>query len=190
MSKSKGFTESDLETKGFVKNEQGFYAKPSYDIKAETDTKYIQKVKQIVKHEKIEVPNSTYRGKKKLKLLPPKTNIITSEIDGLVSINVKPLSVNKVWQGKRFKTEEYNKYENILISNLPDIVVPKGNLEIFFQFGFSNPLSDWDNPVKPIQDVLQKRYNFNDKMIKRATVEIEDVAKGREYIVFKISSLK
>jgi hypothetical protein len=58
------------------------------------------------------------------------------------------------------------------------------------RFGFSNRLSDWDNPVKPVQDILSKKYGFNDKLIRRAVVETEIVRKGAEYVEFEIQTLK
>jgi len=39
---------------------------------------------------------------------------------------------------------------------------------------------------KPLQDILQKKYKFNDKLIKRAVVDVVDVEKGQEYFTFKI----
>ena len=57
---------------------------------------------------------------------------------------------------------------------------------LILKFGFSSKLADWDNPVKPFQDILQKRYNFDDRDIFKATVEKEIVKKGNEFIEFKI----
>lgn len=99
-------------------------------------------------------------------------------------IDIKPLTVNQVWRGRRFKTPAYTDYENNLFLLLPKIEVPKGKLELTLIFGFSNKASDIDNPVKPILDVLQKAYGFNDKMIYRLHVEKKDVEKGKEYIIF------
>jgi len=31
-------------------------------------------------------------------------------------INIKPLSVNDAWKGKRYKTEKYKNYENVLFN--------------------------------------------------------------------------
>jgi hypothetical protein len=50
----------------------------------------------------------------------------------------------------------------------------------------SNVLSDWDNPVKPFQDILQKRYGFNDKNIFKAVVTKVKVPRGYEFIDFEI----
>ena len=106
-------------------------------------------------------------------------------------IKIKPLSVNQCWQGKRFKTKTYKLYESELLLLLPNnYKVPLGNLEIVLEFGFSSKLADWDNPIKPFQDVLQKKYNFNDSRIYRAVVEKKIVKKGQEYIYFEINEIK
>ncbi len=104
-----------------------------------------------------------------------------------MKINIKPISVNKCWQGRRFKTKSYKQFEKDLLALLPnDYEIPTGDLKIALKWGFSSKLSDWDNPIKPIQDILQKKYDFNDCRIFRATVEKEIVKKGEEYIEFKI----
>lgn len=105
-------------------------------------------------------------------------------------IAIKPLSVNECWQGKRFKTPKYKAYERELLFRLPKIHIPTGPYQISFEFGLSSPLADWDNPVKPLQDILQKKYGFNDKDIVRATVDKIKVAKGAEYIKFSILSFE
>lgn len=98
----------------------------------------------------------------------------------------KALSVNECWQGKRFKTQKYKQYERDLLLMLPQIKLPPPPYEIYLAFGLSNQLSDWDNPVKPLQDILQKKYGFNDREVLRATVEKVLVKKGAEYINFEI----
>ena len=40
-------------------------------------------------------------------------------------IEVKPMSVNRAWQGRRFKTPEYRKYERKLIALMPDMEIPR-----------------------------------------------------------------
>jgi len=101
-------------------------------------------------------------------------------------INIKPLSVNQVWQGRRFKTPIYKKYENELLFMLPKMKIPEGKLELTIVFGFSSSASDWDNPIKPFQDILQKRYSFNDSRVYKATIIKEIVKKGEEFIEFNI----
>lgn len=107
----------------------------------------------------------------------------------MITINIKPLSVNEAWQGKRFKTAKYKTYEKIVLLSLPLLTIPPPPLKIYLEFGQSSPLADWDNPVKPFQDILQKKYGFNDKDIVRAEVIKTIVAKGQEYSKFKIESI-
>lgn len=106
-------------------------------------------------------------------------------------LNEKPLSVNEAWKGKRYKTDEYRAYQTKLLYLLPrTIVVPDPPFEIYFRFGFSSTLADWDNPVKPLQDILSKKYGFNDKLIRRAVVDTEIVSKGNEFFEFELKTLK
>ena len=102
-----------------------------------------------------------------------------------VNLNIKPLSVNECWQGKRFKTKAYNVYERHLL-----LLLPKKDLKavksIYLEFGFSSKLADIDNPIKPILDILQKKYGFNDKEIFEMHVIKSVVPKGQEFIKIKI----
>ena len=108
----------------------------------------------------------------------------------MIKIDIKPLSVNEAWKGRRFKTDKYKSFERSLLLLLPKIEIPEGKLKVNFEFGFSNRGSDWDNPVKPFQDVLQKKYGFNDSKIYEAIVKKEIVKKGHEYIKFSITEIK
>jgi len=106
-----------------------------------------------------------------------------------IQIHIKPLSVNDAWQGKRFKTPAYKAYEQELLLRLPNYEVPaEGDLEVLYEFGL-NTLADWDNPVKPLQDVLQKKYGFDDRRIMRASVIKNVVKKGDGYINFSIRGI-
>lgn len=108
----------------------------------------------------------------------------------MLKINIKPLSVNQCWQGKRFKTPAYKVYEKALNLMLPKIEVPEGKLKLTLRFGFSSVASDWDNPIKPFQDILQKKYGFNDKNIHHAVVSKELVPKGQEFIEFELTAIE
>lgn len=103
-------------------------------------------------------------------------------------INIKPLSVNECWQGRRFKTDNYLSYEKELLRLLQPIELPEKPYKISFEFGFSSRASDWDNCVKAAQDILQKRYGFNDKDIIEAYVVKKYVKKGQEYLQFKLTT--
>jgi Holliday junction resolvase RusA-like endonuclease len=105
-------------------------------------------------------------------------------------LNIKPLSVNKAWQGRRVKSKEYRKYESDILKLLRPMNIPDGPLELYLKWGFSSAGSDWDNPIKPFQDCLQKKYNFNDNRVVRAVTEKIKVKKGDEFIEFEIKGLK
>ena len=72
---------------------------------------------------------------------------------------------------------------------LPKITMPDPPFEIYFKFGFSSNCSDWDNCIKTTQDILAKKYGFNDKLIRRGVVDIDMVDKGKEYFEFEIKGL-
>lgn len=106
------------------------------------------------------------------------------------TIKIKPLSINKAWRGgRRFKTNEYKDYEKELIYLLPELDVGKGELGVSIVWGFSNKGSDIDNPAKPFIDILQKKYDFNDKRIYHLELEKVHVKKGEEFIAFEIRTL-
>jgi len=107
-----------------------------------------------------------------------------------MKINIKPLSVNQCWQGRRFKTPKYKSYEAELMLKLKPLKLPEPPYEVYLEFGFSNMASDTDNPVKPFIDILQKRYGFNDNKIYKYVLEKKKVLKGSEYILFKIKHLE
>ena len=104
-------------------------------------------------------------------------------------INIKPLSVNRAWQGKRFKTPEYKAYEQEALLKLKAIRLPEKPYKITLEFGLSNMQADWDNPIKPFVDILQKKYGFNDRDILEATVKKVKTAKGEEYIDFSLEGI-
>lgn len=104
-------------------------------------------------------------------------------------LNIKPLSVNEAFKGRRFKTSKYKAYEKDVCYRLRSFNIPPGELKISLKFGFSSSLSDFDNPVKPFVDCLQKRYSFNDRRIKSATINVVKVRKGDEFIEWNLESL-
>lgn len=106
-----------------------------------------------------------------------------------VIIRIKPLSVNVCWQGKRFKAPIYKSYERELLLRLPKINIPDPPFKVYYEFGFSSANSDLDNPIKPFQDILQKKYAFNDKDIDVMIAVRKRVKKGEEYIKFSIEKI-
>lgn len=106
----------------------------------------------------------------------------------MIQVNIKAMSVNKAWMGRRIKTKDYEEYTGKVLALLPDnVYIPEGPLFIHIVFGHSNAtMYDWDNGVKPFQDILQQKYNFNDSSIYLAFVEKKPTNKGEEYISFLI----
>jgi len=101
-------------------------------------------------------------------------------------VHIKPLSVNQCWQGKRFKTPKYKAYEKELLYRLSAMDIPEGKLKVSLVFGLSSKLADIDNPVKAFIDVLQKKYDFNDRDIYEMELKKIDVKKGKEFIEYDI----
>lgn len=108
----------------------------------------------------------------------------------LIKIEIKPLSANNAWRGRRFKTKEYKKYTNDLLYILPNLKVPKGKLKVYYEFGLSNKGADGDNCVKQFQDIISNKYDFNDNKIYKWSIKKVDVEKGEEYIMFRIEKFK
>ena len=105
-------------------------------------------------------------------------------------IDIKPLSINAAFQGRRFKTPAYKKYEKDMLLLLPKIKLPEPPYKVYYEFGLSNKANDWDNSIKMLQDLLQEKYKFNDKDIYEGFVRKVIVKKGCEYIYFEIKNLQ
>jgi Holliday junction resolvase RusA-like endonuclease len=103
----------------------------------------------------------------------------------MYAVKIKPLSVNRCWQGKRFKTKEYKAYEQELMYLLPPVSLdPRLDYEVCLEFGVSNSRQDIDNPVKPLLDIIQKKYGIDDASIWELHSKKVKVKKGEEYIRF------
>lgn len=92
--------------------------------------------------------------------------------------NTKPMSVNRAYGvGKKtmFKSKEYREYETtigtLLAGEEMSEEMKKGKLALSFRFRFQRSNSDIDNPVKPLQDILQKHFGFDDKQVYSLHVE-------------------
>jgi len=105
-------------------------------------------------------------------------------------IKIKPLTVNQVWKGRRFKTAKYKDYENELMWLLGKNRIPSGKLKLEMEVGLSSKLADVDNILKPFIDVLQKKYQFNDRDIYEINITKSIVKKGEEFIKWRIKKWK
>ena len=100
-------------------------------------------------------------------------------------LDIKPLSVNKAWQGRRFKTDAYKSFEREMLLRLKTLKVESIS-KLTLEFGFSSRLSDIDNPVKIVTDCLCKKYGFDDRDIYELNVTKSIVPKGKEFIKFEL----
>lgn len=107
----------------------------------------------------------------------------------MVKIDIKPLSINEAWKGRKFKTDKYKKYRKDVLSMLIAKKLPEPPFKIEIEFGFSSRGCDWDNYIKLFQDIIAEKYRFNDNLIYKALIEKKIVSKGDEYIKFKLESL-
>lgn len=104
-----------------------------------------------------------------------------------ITIKIAPLSINKAYRGRRFKTPEYEKWsENVKMMLPKKFKMPEAPYEMEIIFGFSNKASDVDNGNKTFIDLLQWVYKFNDKDIYKLTSIKKIVKKGEEFITFKV----
>jgi len=101
-------------------------------------------------------------------------------------INIKPLSLNNAYSGRRFSTPELKRFKEALGYLLPKKTLSRGVYRVICEFGVSSKASDLDNLCKTFLDGLSEKYGFNDKLIYRLEVEKKDVEKGKEYIAFEI----
>ena len=98
-----------------------------------------------------------------------------------IKLNIKPLSVNKAWQGRRFRSKEYNEFRAMLLGDKRNIglLFPyenlsyTGEIEIHYKFYLKNAnKTDYDNLLKPLQDLLvEYKIIEDDRFITRAIIE-------------------
>lgn len=160
-------TTEEFEKWGMVKNPDGTFSK-------------VSAVKNSAKQNILSRKQATGRQERKSSY---------DLISHCIRIDLKPLSVNDAYTGKRYSTEEkriFNRQCDILLPN--NYKIPEPPFQIYFKFGFSSKASDYDGPIKVVQDSIAKKYKFNDKLIRRAIIDTEYVKKGKEYFEFKIET--
>lgn len=107
----------------------------------------------------------------------------------MVTLNIKPISVNSCWQGRRFSTPLYKEFQLHMARILPNIKLGLPPYKVCIEFGLSSKLADLDNGVKPLLDCMVKKYDFDDRDIYELNLRKVIVSKGEEYIRFKIENL-
>jgi len=95
----------------------------------------------------------------------------------IIKLPIKPMSINVAWQGQRFKTKQYVKFQNdclnlLIVSGAAQNSI-KGLVEVRYNWYIKNfSRSDVDNFIKPLQDILVKRGIIeDDRYIKRVIAE-------------------
>lgn len=101
-------------------------------------------------------------------------------------IQIRPLSLNMAYVGRRFSTDALKSFKREMAVLLPRIKVPTGKLMVTYKFGVSSKASDADNLAKATTDCIAECYGFNDRIIYKFVIEKEDVKKGAEFIQFEI----
>lgn len=100
-----------------------------------------------------------------------------------IELKIKPLSVNRLYNGQRTRSKLYNKYHRDITFLLPKFkgVIPEMiRVELFF--GFSTKNADIDNCAKGVLDIISKNYGFNDNRIYELNIRKCTVPKGEEFI--------
>lgn len=105
------------------------------------------------------------------------------------NVIIEPLSANRAWLGRKWKTQAYQDFEKKMMVMLPRMQIGKPPYHVHFTFGFSNKMSDLDNACKQSLDCLCKRYLFNDRDVYKLTLEKVITKKQQEFIEFSIESI-
>jgi len=110
-----------------------------------------------------------------------------------IAVNIKPLSINQAFQGRRFKTKAYTKYCHDVACLLTDRQYDemiKGYVEIHYKFYLKNwKMTDGDNCVKCLQDQLVSRGLIQDDRFIMKYV-IEKIPSKIDKIEIIVKSLK
>lgn len=110
-----------------------------------------------------------------------------------LKIPIHPVSINCCWQGRRFKTKDYLKYERDIFYLLREYKRPEmltnEPIKITFRFYLkSTTKSDADNFLKPIIDILVKQeFLKDDRYIQE--YHIYKVKSEEDYIEVEIDKL-
>lgn len=105
-------------------------------------------------------------------------------------VKIKALSVNSLYQGRRFRTPAYSKYINDVTIKLPKFELSESKLKLNITFGFSSKLQDLDGALKGFIDCLVKKYGVDDRYIFELNLKKEIVPKGHEFIDFNFEYLE
>jgi len=105
-------------------------------------------------------------------------------------VNISPISINKCWKGRRFKTYDYCVWREELgyIIRHQETITGWVNIDLEFHIK-SFKATDTDNMVKPIMDSLvENEVITDDRFVKKLTAEKFPVdCKSKEKVIIKIT---
>jgi Holliday junction resolvase RusA-like endonuclease len=107
----------------------------------------------------------------------------------MIKVDIKPLSVNEAWKGRRMKSVKYMAFRKRVLYTLKPIKLPAGPYRLELTYGFSSRGADIDNPTKMVIDILSEKYGFNDNEIYELFIKKQIVKKEQEYFEFSITTL-
>jgi Holliday junction resolvase RusA-like endonuclease len=103
-----------------------------------------------------------------------------------IMLDIKPLSVNRCWQGRRFKTKDYLQYERDVLLLLPKNVIIKGEVEVNVKYFCKHyGLLDIDNISKPLLDILVKNGMIEDDR-KITKLVLQKIKSQNDYLEIEI----
>jgi len=102
-----------------------------------------------------------------------------------LKLKVNPLSVNKAWRGRRFKTGDYKQFEYDVCRSLPECEKAQTKEEVFIRYVFhivNYGNADTGNMEKTMSDMLVKRGYLLDDRYVRAIYMRKERAEDHEWI--------
>lgn len=111
------------------------------------------------------------------------------------TLPIVPISLNNFYhnvQGKgRVKTKKAKKWCEDLYLLLPMVDLPQGHFGLMMHFGTPYyATADLDNMVKPVVDVMQAKWEFNDKLIDNYVLRKSKTIMGCGFIEFRFLQIK
>ena len=81
-----------------------------------------------------------------------------------ITLNAKPLLVNRAWQGRRFSTPAKTRFERLMALSLPRVKVEgKPYYRVTYDFHLVYfKITDWDGCCKVLQDCIVKQGIITD----------------------------
>ena len=109
-----------------------------------------------------------------------------------MKINISPISVNRCWQGRRFKTKEYKDWREDFLwktNSIQKEMITKPTAIVVEFFVKNEKMTDTDNLIKPFFDAIKESgFIKDDRLIKEMLVFKTKVkTKEEEGIYFKFT---